>query len=50
MTDVEKKLRKRWGEERVDGRDWPVYSEQLVRRGEYLLDLDWVVGAGSLKR
>ena len=42
MTDIEKKLHKRWGEEYVDKRNWPVYNEQLVKRGEYLLDFDWV--------
>jgi hypothetical protein len=42
MTDMAKKLRKRWGKKYVDARDWPVYNEQLVRRGEYLLDLEWV--------
>ena len=42
MTDVAKKDRKRWGRKFVDVRDWPRYNEQLVRRGEYLLDLDWV--------
>lgn len=42
MTDVAKKDRKRWGKKYVDVRDWPEYNEQLVRRGEYLLDLEWV--------
>ena len=44
MTDLEKKLNKRWGKKFVDNRDWSVYNEQLVKRGEYLLDLDWVEG------
>ncbi len=44
MTDVAKKLCKRWGEKYVDKRDWPVYNRQLVKRGEYFLDLDWVEG------
>ena len=44
MTDLAKKLCKRWGKKYVDNRDWSVYNEQLVRRGEYLLDLDWVKG------
>lgn len=44
MTDITKKLHKRWGKEYEDGRDWPVYNGQLVKRGEYFLDLDWVKG------
>lgn len=42
MTDLARKLRKRWGKKYIDNRYWPVYNEQLVKRGEYLLDLDWV--------
>jgi hypothetical protein len=42
MTDLVKKLRKRWGRKYEDVRDWPVYNEQLVKRGEYFLDLEWV--------
>lgn len=42
MTDLEKKLHKRWGKKYLDKRDWPMYNEQLVKRGEYLLDFDWV--------
>jgi len=34
--------RERWGKKFVDKRDWLVYSQQLVKRGEYWLDLDWV--------
>lgn len=33
---------KRWGKPFVDKRDWKAYNGQLVKRGEYLLDLDWV--------
>jgi hypothetical protein len=44
MTDLTKKLQGRWGKKYVDIRNWPQYNEQLVRRGEYLLDLDWVSG------
>lgn len=44
MTDVEKKKHKRWGKKFEDNRDWKKYNEQLVKRGEYLLDLDWVKG------
>lgn len=32
----------RWGKEYVDDRDWPEYNEELVVRGKFLLDLDWV--------
>ena len=42
MTDLAKKQHKRWGKKYIDTRDWPVYNEQLVKRGEYLLDFDWV--------
>jgi hypothetical protein len=31
----------RWGKKFVDERDWPAYNEELVVRGEFLLDLDW---------
>lgn len=33
---------KRWGDTFIDRRKWSIYNEQLVRRGEYLLDLDFV--------
>lgn len=42
MTDLAKKLHKRWGKKYIDTRDWPRYNAQLVKRGEYLLDFDWV--------
>lgn len=32
----------KWGKPRTDVRDWPKYNEQLVVRGEFLLDLEWV--------
>lgn len=32
----------RWGDTFIDRRNWPVYSEQLVKRGEYLLDLEFI--------
>ena len=44
MTNVTKKLQKRWGKKFNDNRDWPRYNEQLVKRGEYFLDLDWILG------
>lgn len=34
--------RKRWGDTFIDRRNWSVYNEQLVKRGEYLLDFDFV--------
>lgn len=42
MTDVLKKLHKRWGKKFKDHRDWPVVNEQLVKRGEYFILLDFV--------
>jgi hypothetical protein len=42
MTDLAKKLDKRWGKKYEDNRDWHKYNEQLVKRGEYFLDLDWM--------
>lgn len=42
MTDLTKKLHKRWGKKYIDTRNWPRYNAQLVKRGEYLLDFDWV--------
>jgi hypothetical protein len=44
MTDLEMKLNRRWGEKYIDNRTWPLYNEQLVKRGEYFLDLEWVKG------
>ena len=44
MTDINKKLRKRWGRKFNDTRDWQEYNEHLVKRGEYLLALDFVEG------
>lgn len=32
----------RWGDTHIDRRIWPVYNEQLVKRGEYLLDTKFV--------
>ena len=42
MTDLEKKMNKRWGRKFIDHRKWETYNKQLVKRGEFLLDLDWV--------
>jgi hypothetical protein len=33
---------KRWGDTFIDKRDWSKYNEQLVKRGEFFLDLDFV--------
>lgn len=41
-TKPERKSGKRWGPSRIDKRDWPAYNEELVARGEFLLDVDWV--------
>ena len=32
----------RWGDSYFDRRDWKKYNEQLVKRGEFLLDLNFV--------
>ena len=42
MTNLDKKLQKRWGKKFIDNRDWCSYNEQLVKRGEYFLALDFV--------
>jgi len=44
MTNLEKKLKKRWGREFKDKRDWEAVNGQLVRRGEVLLAFDFVKG------
>lgn len=33
---------KRWGKKREDKRIWPDYNEELVVRGKFLLDFEWV--------
>jgi len=47
MTDMDKKEHERWGKIFIDDRDWPVYNEQLVKRGEYFLDVEWVRNWGK---
>ena len=42
MTRISKKPRKRWGKKYNDKRDWRQYNECLVKRGEFLLDCEWV--------
>lgn len=42
MTNLKKKLQKRWGKKFIDRRNWPLYNEELVKIGEYMLDLNWV--------
>lgn len=44
MTDLEKKLHKRWGRRFRDKRDWHTYNGQLIKRGEIILALDFVKG------
>jgi len=44
MTKTKTRKGKRWGKKFVDKRDFRVYNEQLVKRGEYLLALDFVEG------
>lgn len=36
------KTKERWGPKFVDNRDWIAYNEELVVRGEFYLDMDWV--------
>jgi len=33
---------KRWGDSYFDKRDWSVYNKQLVKRGEFFIDLNFV--------
>lgn len=33
---------KRWGKKFVDKRNWKKYNEELVVRGEFYLDFDWI--------
>lgn len=42
LTKTGKPNGKRWGKKFVDERDWPKYDEQLVVRGEFYLDLEFV--------
>ena len=41
------KEKKRWGKKFVDKRDWVKYNEELVVRGEFLIELDWVESWGE---
>ncbi len=42
---------KRWGKEFIDKRDWKKYNDEVVRRYEMYLDLDWVASwAEELKQ
>src|SRR3989338_11515566 len=38
---------KRWGKKYVDKRTWETYNKELVVRGEFLLDLDWINSWGE---
>ena len=42
MVKPKHKPGERWGPKYVDRRDWAMTNEELVVRGEFLLDLDWV--------
>jgi hypothetical protein len=42
MANLQNNLNKRWGNKFIDERDWSQYNEELVKRGEYLLALDFV--------
>ncbi|NVO66699.1 IS5 family transposase [Methanofollis tationis] len=37
-----KELEKYWGRPYTDTRDWSIYNERLVRRGEFYLSLDFI--------
>lgn len=41
FIDSEKR-KGRWGKKFVDKRDWKAYNEELVVRGKFYLDFDWV--------
>lgn len=41
-TKPKHKKGERWGKKREDKRDWKKINEELVARGEFLLDFDWV--------
>lgn len=47
MTDINKKKKKRWGKNFIDRRDWPTTNEELVKVGEYTLDMGLVEGWDS---
>ena len=34
--------KERWGDTYFDRRNWPLYNDQLVKRGEFLIDADCV--------
>lgn len=42
MTIFVKKCKGRWGKKFIDKRDWKAYNEELIVRGKFYLDLDWV--------
>lgn len=42
MISHEKRKKERWGKKFVDKRDWKTYNEELVVRGEFLLECGWV--------
>lgn len=44
MTDLNKKKKKRWGKKFIDRRDWPKTNEELVKVGEYMLDMNLIKG------
>lgn len=35
-------MSERWGKKFIDSRNWAEYNEELVVRGEFFLDMDWV--------
>lgn len=41
-TKLKHKKGERWGKKREDKRDWKRVNEELVVRGEFLLDFEWI--------
>ena len=46
-TKPEHENGKRWGKKREDKRNWSKYNEELVVRGMFLLDVEWVESWGD---
>jgi hypothetical protein len=42
-SKMAKTNRKRWGKEKKYPRNWKAYNEELVRRGTFYLDFEWVM-------
>ena len=42
MIETKKQTKKRWDKKKKYPRDWKAYNEELVRRGTFYLDFEWV--------